>query len=301
MVAELSEQPTSSLPLVNQVNVSKVQASEETPGPYQGASCFIASTSDSSVSESRRWADSVSRIVDRTGELGQYVKQIIAYLAAKFREFFNPAGYFVYEEPPLSPESRNQLEIVPRKTLVLDLDETLVHSCYLDPDTNDVVGCNFVPETAVPDYVMHIPILANFHPIEFQVFKRPYVDEFLNFVGRWYDLVIYTASLEAYASNVIDRLDAGRGILQRRLYRQHCISTTVVTKNLYAVNPDLTSTFIIDNSPSAYRDFPENAIPIKSYIYDPNDQELLNLLPFLDALRFTKDVRSILSRRGIAA
>ncbi|XP_064542855.1 CTD nuclear envelope phosphatase 1 [Drosophila montana] len=304
MVAELSEQPTSSLPLVSQVNVSKVQTSEETPGSYHGASSFIASTStpsNSSVNASRRWPDTVTRIVDRTGELGQYVKQAIAYLAAKIREFFNPAGYFVYVEPPLSPDSQKQLDIISRKTLVLDLDETLVHSCYLDPDTNDVVGCNFVPETAVPDYVLHIPILANLHPIEFQVFKRPHVDEFLNFVSRWYDLVIYTASLEAYASNVIDKLDAGRGILHRRLYRQHCISTTVVTKNLYAVNRDLTSIFIIDNSPSAYRDFPENAIPIKSYIYDPDDEELLNLLPFLDALRFTKDVRSILGRRGIAS
>jgi CTD nuclear envelope phosphatase 1 len=30
---------------------------------------------------------------------------------------------------------------------------------------------------------------------------------------------------------------------------------------------------------------------------DPGDEELLNLLPFLDALRWTQDVRSILSLR----
>ena len=40
----------------------------------------------------------------------------------------------------------------------------------------------------------------------------------------------------------------------------------------------------------------DNAIPIQSWFSDPHDQCLLNLLPFLDALRFTSDVRSILSR-----
>lgn len=40
----------------------------------------------------------------------------------------------------------------------------------------------------------------------------------------------------------------------------------------------------------------ENAIPIKSWFSDPTDTCLLNILPFLDALRFTSDVRSILGR-----
>jgi CTD nuclear envelope phosphatase 1 len=40
----------------------------------------------------------------------------------------------------------------------------------------------------------------------------------------------------------------------------------------------------------------DNAIPIKSWFADPSDTALLNILPMLDALRFTADVRSILSR-----
>ena len=40
----------------------------------------------------------------------------------------------------------------------------------------------------------------------------------------------------------------------------------------------------------------DNAIPIKSWFSDPHDTALLNLLPVLDALRFTTDVRSVLSR-----
>lgn len=42
--------------------------------------------------------------------------------------------------------------------------------------------------------------------------------------------------------------------------------------------------------------FTDNAIPIKSWFSDPSDTALLNLLPVLDALRFTSDVRSVLSR-----
>lgn len=42
--------------------------------------------------------------------------------------------------------------------------------------------------------------------------------------------------------------------------------------------------------------FLDNAIPIKSWFSDPTDIALLNLLPVLDALRFTADVRSVLSR-----
>ena len=40
----------------------------------------------------------------------------------------------------------------------------------------------------------------------------------------------------------------------------------------------------------------DNAIPVKSWFNDPHDTALLDLLPMLDALRFSNDVRSILSR-----
>lgn len=43
----------------------------------------------------------------------------------------------------------------------------------------------------------------------------------------------------------------------------------------------------------------ENGIPIDTWIDDPNDEALLDLLPFLDALRFTEDVRSVLSLRTV--
>ncbi|KAG8222227.1 hypothetical protein J437_LFUL001425 [Ladona fulva] len=136
-------------------------------------------------------------------------------------------------------------------------------------------------------------------------------------VSQWYELVVFTASMEIYGAAVADKLDNNRGILRRRYYRQHCTPELgSYTKDLSTICPNLASIFILDNSPGAYRAYPatvlylinynssfdssnsscKNAIPIQSWFCDPMDTALLNLLPVLDALRFTHDVRSVLSR-----
>ncbi|XP_019881835.1 CTD nuclear envelope phosphatase 1 isoform X1 [Aethina tumida] len=194
-----------------------------------------------------------------------------------------------YDLFPLSPLSRHRLSIVKRKVLVLDLDETLIHSHH------DGVLRQTVRPGTPPDFVLKVNIER--HPVRFFVHKRPHVDFFLDIVSQWYELVVFTASMEIYGAAVADRLDAGRGILQRRFYRQHCTPDLgSYTKDLSAICNDLSSVFILDNSPGAYRAYPDNAIPIKSWFSDPTDVALLNLLPVLDALRFTADVRSVLSR-----
>ncbi|XP_014668346.1 PREDICTED: CTD nuclear envelope phosphatase 1-like [Priapulus caudatus] len=194
-----------------------------------------------------------------------------------------------YELIPLSPMSKHRLSIVRRKVLVLDLDETLIHSYH-----DGVLRPTVKPGTP-PDFV--IKVIIDRHPVRFFVHKRPHVDFFLEIVSQWYDLVIFTASMEIYGAAVTDKLDNKRGILRRRYYRQHCtLEFGSYTKDLSALHGDLSSIFILDNSPAAYRSFPDNAVPIKSWFYDPTDTALLNMLPVLDALRFVGDVRSVLSR-----
>lgn len=194
-----------------------------------------------------------------------------------------------YDLFPLSHVSMHRLNIVKRKTLVLDLDETLIHSHH------EGVSKQMVKPGTPPDFV--VKVIIDHHPVRFFVHKRPHVDTFLNIVSKWYELVVFTASMEIYGSAVVDRLDGGRGILQRRFYRQHCTADLgFYTKDLSVICNDLSSVFILDNNPGAYRGFPNNAIPIESWYSDPRDVALLNLLPVLDALRFTIDVRSVLSR-----
>ncbi|XP_062456755.1 CTD nuclear envelope phosphatase 1 isoform X1 [Rhea pennata] len=210
-----------------------------------------------------------------------------------------------YDVLPLSPVSRNRLNQVKRKILVLDLDETLIHSHH-----DGVLRPTVRPGTP-PDFILKVVI--DKHPVRFFVHKRPHVDFFLEVVSQWYELVVFTASMEIYGSAVADKLDNNRSILNRRYYRQHCtLELGSYIKDLSVVHSDLSSIVILDNSPGAYRSHPgrsqvsslaaphccasDNAIPIKSWFSDPSDTALLNLLPMLDALRFTADVRSVLSR-----
>lgn len=194
-----------------------------------------------------------------------------------------------YNLYPLSPLSKHRLSIVKRKTLVLDLDETLIHSFH-----DGVLRPTVKPGTP-PDFILKVTI--DRHPVRFFVHKRPHVDYFLQIISQWYELVVFTASMEIYGTAVADKLDNERGLLRRRYYRQHCtLDFGSYTKDLSAINSDLSSIFILDNSPGAYRSYPDNAIPIKSWFNDPSDTALLNLLPVLDALRFVSDVRSVLSR-----
>lgn len=194
-----------------------------------------------------------------------------------------------YDAFALSPISIEKLRLVPRKILVLDLDETLIHSHH------DGVARPTVKPSTPPDFILRVTIER--HPVRFYVHKRPHVDFFLDVVSQWFDLVVFTASMEVYGSAVTDKLDRNKGILSRRYYRQHCRADIGgFSKDLTRIYPDLSRVFILDNSPGAYKCNPDNAIPIVSWFADPSDTALLNLLPFLDALRFTNDVRSILSR-----
>uniref|UniRef100_A0A915CHH0 CTD nuclear envelope phosphatase 1 homolog n=1 Tax=Parascaris univalens TaxID=6257 RepID=A0A915CHH0_PARUN len=217
------------------------------------------------------------------------VVNCISYTARKQYRNFRKRQVVRYECVPLSPLSAHRLSVVRRKILVLDLDETLIHSHH------DGIIRPMVKPGTPPDFVLRVNI--DRHPVRFFVHCRPHVDYFLSMVSQWFDLVVFTASMEIYGSSVADKLDNGKGILQRRYFRQHCtMDYGGYTKDLSAIHADLSSIFILDNSPGAYRKFPQNAIPIRSWFSDPTDTCLLALLPFLDALRFASDVRSILSR-----
>lgn len=66
--------------------------------------------------------------------------------------------------------------IVKRKVLVLDLDETLIHSFH-----DGVVRQTVKPGTP-PDFVLKVVI--DRHPVRFFVHKRPHVDFFLDIVSK---------------------------------------------------------------------------------------------------------------------
>eukprot|EP00048_Salpingoeca_helianthica_P022623 m.19374 g.19374 ORF g.19374 m.19374 type:complete len:229 (+) comp7577_c0_seq1:42-728(+) len=155
-----------------------------------------------------------------------------------------------------------------RRCLVLDLDETLVHSSFQP-----------VPSA---DFVVPIEIEGNVHNVYVQ--KRPHVDTFLKHVGERFEVVLFTASLSKYADPVVDLLDTHR-VFSHRLFREHCVFFNgIYVKDLSRLGREVGHSIIIDNSPASYSFHPEHAVPITSWFDDKKDSELLALLPLLTEL-----------------
>ena len=168
-----------------------------------------------------------------------------------------------------------------KKTLVLDLDETLVHSCG-------------IPFDCPSDFIIQIEQDNDIHDIH--VLVRPYVEEFLEKMSKRYELVIFTASISKYANpllNIIDKM----GFVPFRLFREHCtlINTTFV-KDLNLLGRDLKDIIILDNNPTAYSLNHYNGFPIKSWFDDKNDDELLKIIPILEFLSYVPDVRDYIKK-----
>ncbi|KAG2077469.1 NIF-domain-containing protein [Suillus decipiens] len=194
------------------------------------------------------------------------------------------------------------------KTLVLDLDETLIHS------TSKPIG-HLSSSSGLLGFGRRnkghtVEVVLGGRSTIYHVYKRPFVDYFLRKVSAWYTLVVFTASMQEYADPVIDWLDAGRGILARRLFREASLMISLrypsphhhaVTLDLSVVEQDLSRVCLIDNSPVSYRGNEANGIPIEGWTHDPLDEALLDLLPILDSLRFTGDVRRVLGIRGFSS
>lgn len=87
-------------------------------------------------------------------------------------------------------------------------------------------------------------------------------------------------------------------MISKRFFRDSCTpSEGGFLKDLQIVEQDLSRVFLVDNSVICFGINPDNGIPIETWIDDEQDEALLDLLQVLDALRFTKDVRSVLSLR----
>ena len=99
----------------------------------------------------------------------------------------------------------------------------------------------------------HPSMLGPQHPILYYVHKRPHCDDFLRKVCKWYNLVVFTASVQEYADPVIDWLEMERKYFSARFYRQHCtFRNGAYIKDLSSVEPDLSRVMILDNSPLSY-------------------------------------------------
>ncbi|KAH0462657.1 hypothetical protein IEQ34_010232 [Dendrobium chrysotoxum] len=197
---------------------------------------------------------------------------------------------FIKDLPDLSvvvPKFRSMLlpkqtRSCPSTTLVLDLDETLVHST-LEP-------CK--------DADFAFPVNFNLKEHTIYVRCRPFLKNFLERVAALFETIIFTASQSIYAGQLLNMIDPKRKLFRHRVFRESCVYVEGnYLKDLSVLGRDLAQVIIIDNSPQAFGFQLDNGIPIESWFDDRSDRELLALLPFLESLVGVEDVRPFIAKR----
>jgi CTD small phosphatase-like protein 2 len=185
--------------------------------------------------------------------------------------------------PPVAPPSLPlKPRHAPKVTLVLDLDETLVH-CSLEKIDN-------------PDLIFAVPYEGE----EFQVYvrKRPGFEQFLSRVSELFEVAVFTASQKAYADKLLNILDPTHKWIHHRLFRESCVQVLGnYLKDLNVLGRELSKVVIVDNSPHVFAYQVDNGVPIESWYNDSRDRELLHLLPFLETLAKCSDVRPMIRNK----
>jgi CTD nuclear envelope phosphatase 1 len=196
-------------------------------------------------------------------------------VAAALKSPSSPAGHTTkmtrYPRAPAPPRPlvpRRQPSYIlsysadaPKKTLIIDLDETLIHSMAKGGrmSTGHMVEVRLggpvpAPPTSTSSITQPTTVtLGPGVPILYYVHERPGCHEFLRKVSKWYNLIVFTASVQEYADPVIDWLERERRYFGGRYYRQHCtLRNGAYIKDLAQVEPDLSRVMILDNSPMSY-------------------------------------------------
>jgi len=174
-----------------------------------------------------------------------------------------------------------------KKLLILDLDETLVHSDidFLLKEKNinydTVLYFDTEEEKNIP-----LPLII-----------RPGLYEFLDYASQNFNLIIFTASDQQYADTIINYIEKDKKYFKMRLYRNNCIFVDpgLYIKDLRIFFPfkNMEDIIILDNSLFSFANQLNNGILITSFFDDKDDTFLSNVQAYLEYIKNEKDIRQI--------
>ena len=167
-----------------------------------------------------------------------------------------------------------------KKTIIFDLDETLVH-------------CNY--DLNKPSEVILKIIFPSDEIVSTGINVRPFARECLEEASKDFEVIVFTASQQCYADAVLDYLDPERRLIHHRLYRDNCLIVGgVFIKDLRIFsNRRLQDLVIVDNTAYSFGYHLDNGIPIISWYGDPYDRELFKLMDYVKILADVQDVREL--------
>jgi RNA polymerase II subunit A C-terminal domain phosphatase len=202
--------------------------------------------------------------------------------------------------------------------LVLDLDETLVHTIKVATtiieEKFDVEQNTLNFETAFEDteffYIKNKNEITSDHmeielgSSKYNVLFRPHLFEFLNTCSKTYNLYLYTNGTTNYAKKVLEVIKKRMQMLDYNFELIGAYSRKTVKKglkNLKKVYCKQNSTIIIDDREDVWlKDDIENLLSITPFYGDKNDKELSFLQEYLTSinkkyfLETNPDIRKIL-------
>ena len=154
-------------------------------------------------------------------------------------------------------------------TLVLDMDETLIHFLYQNKTNNNIFNFNMMEQNDLSKVGMFL--------------LRPYAKYFIEKLKDLYEIIIFTNGTKIYCDKIIDLIDPKRENIKYRLYRSHSINkdNDIYLKDLSLLGRDLSKIIIIDDLKKNYKLQEDNGLPITSWMGNLNDTELKDLIPVL--------------------
>ena len=151
-------------------------------------------------------------------------------------------------EPPDAPFIKKKLK--KKFCLVLDLDETIVHSIKM---TNG-----------------------------YYFFIRPGAIQFLNEVSPFFEIVFFTSSYKPYADYILNKIDIKNNLISYRFYKSHVIFEKGRSiKKLSMIGRDLNKIIFVDNLRTNAKYNKRNLYLIPSWLGDMKDDEIFKLKKIL--------------------